>query len=95
MRFSIKRIINEMQEFQREMHNEFKDSKTFWKHFYKKLDNEIYKEFQKLVETKEENEKQEQNEDTENPQKEVLDFIKSIAQEIWVDEIEVIEINKK
>ena len=46
---NIKKIVKNMQEFQEEMHLEFKDAKTFWKHFYKKLDKEIYDEFQDLV----------------------------------------------
>jgi len=83
MEFSIQRIINEMQNFQKEMHNEFKDAKTFWKHFYKKLDKEIYKEFKNIVEEKE-------VEEINKKKKEgALEYAEPISQKILVVEINV------
>ena len=90
MEFNIQNIIEQMQEFQKEFHNEFKDWKTFWKHYYRKLDEVINKELLKLLEDSDE-----EIETEKNPQEEVLDFIKTIAKKIWIDEIEIIEVNKK
>lgn len=84
---NIKKIVNEMKEFEEEMKNDFKDKETFWKHFYKKLDKEIYKEFQKII-------KWEKFEEIDH-KKEVSKLLKQVFKNIDDSEIEIIEVEVK
>ncbi len=84
--FDIQNIINQMLEFQEEFDWEFKDWKTFWKHFYKKLDEVIFAELVNFIEPEEK--KENKLIDKENK---LIDIIKNFSKENWID-IEVEEI---